>query len=344
MNATQQQKLKTTNLAQLLEREFPPRQILISPWLRAAESVLLWAPTGVGKTMLVDTLALAVAGGGEVAGWKADRPRKVLLVDGEMHVEDLRDRLALLADTVEGIDQDAAGENLIIFSRQDQAPTARFPDLAERERRHPDEMPGQEVIMKKVIETGAELVILDNFSTLAEVDDENDAAAMNPILGFLMKLKQANVACILVHHAGKTGTTYRGSSKLATTFEVIIGLKRPDGHLVTDGAAFELAWEKYRGKPTAATVDAEMRLKDDGGRVGWAKAPSASGEMMAVVAAVRSCTHQTQRAVAQALGMDAPKITRLKAKAIGAGMITRAEWNECLNGPKEDDDPSESDF
>jgi RecA-family ATPase len=329
--------LQTTTLGELLDRQFPPRAVLLSPWLRSAESALLWAPTGVGKTMLVNTLALAVAGGGKVAGWKAEMPRKVLLVDGEMHIEDLKERMEMLKDTVEGVDMEAARRNLIILSRQDQEADTRFPNLADEA--------GQDVIMTRVRETGAELVILDNFSTLAEVADENEAAAMNPILSFLMRLKQANVACILVHHAGKAGNDYRGSSKLATTFEVIIGLKRLDGHNVTDGAAFELAWTKYRGKPTAATRDAEMRLgPDDTGRTIWSTQATASSEMKAVVEAVQSCRHRTQAAIATALGLSPVEVSRYKAKAIASGAITPREWNEYLRVAKEETEEQNTDF
>ena len=74
--------------------------------------------------------------------------------------------------------------------------------------------------------TNATLIILDNFSTLAEVADENEASAMTPVLAFLLRLKQEGRARILVHHSGKSRETFRGSSKLATTFEVIIGLSR----------------------------------------------------------------------------------------------------------------------
>ena len=111
-------------------------------------------------------------------------------------------------------------------------------------------------------------VICDNFSTLAEVADENEAAAMSPVLKFLMRMKQAGRATILVHHSDKTGSNYRGSSKLATTFEIIIGLHRIEGRAAGDGAGFELKWGKYRGKPTAATKDIEVTLEDvpDGGR------------------------------------------------------------------------------
>ena len=334
---TQADDLQTMTLARLLDRKFPPREVLVSPWLRSGESVLLWAPTGVGKTMLVNTLALAVAGGGKVAGWKADKPRKVLLVDGEMHIEDLKDRMVLLGDAVEGIDMGAAQENLVILSRQDQGPDTRFPNLANPE--------GQDVIMETIRETGVELVILDNFSTLAEVADENEAAAMNPILAFLMRLKQAGVACILVHHSGKSGESYRGSSKLATTFEVIIGLRRLDGHQVDHGAAFELVWTKYRGKPNVATRDAEMQLLADAeGRSKWVTKATTSSVMLAVVDAVQSGRYRTQKALAEALKLSPVEVTRHKAKAISSGLISGKEWNEYFKAAGEAAEDDDVDF
>ena len=110
-------------------------------------------------------------------------------------------------------------------------------------------------MLAEALRVGAELVILDNYSTLAEVDDENDAAAMTPTLAFLLRVKQARIGCILVHHSGKTGATYRGSSKLATTFEVIVGLKALDDTVVGGGAAFCLIWTKYRREPCQAVRD-----------------------------------------------------------------------------------------
>ncbi len=328
--------LRMTTLASLLDREFPPREVLVSPWLRSGESVLLWAPTGVGKTMLVNTLALAVAGGGKVAGWGADKPRKVLLVDGEMHIEDLKDRMVLLGDAVEGIDMEAARGNLVILSRQDQGPDTKFPNLADEA--------GQEAIMERIRKMGVKLVILDNFSTLAEVADENEAAAMNPILAFLMRLKQAGVACILVHHSGKSGESYRGSSKLATTFEVIIGLKRLEGHEVDHGAAFEVEWTKYRGKPNAATRNAEMRLESGEGGVQWNVKPTSHSEMMLLVEAVQSGRYRTQAEMATALGLSGSMVTRLKQKAINQGHITSKEWGAGLAGAYSTGEDIDPDF
>src|SRR4051812_31207849 len=196
---------------ELLKLNLRQREYVIGPWLREGESAMLWAAVGLGKTMLALTIALAVAGGGSVCGWAFEKPRPVLVLDGEMHIQDLRDRLLMLAPTIDGLDWAAAGRNLEIVSRQHQHADIKFPDLAKPE--------GQEAIVRQVRETKAELLIADNFSTLADVADENEASAMTPVLNFLMRMKQAGVATILVHHANKPGDNYRGSSKLATTFE-----------------------------------------------------------------------------------------------------------------------------
>ncbi len=314
--------LKTITLAQLLAHPFPEREDLVAPWLRQGESAMLWAPSGIGKSMLALTLALAVAGGGTVLGWTAPKPRPVLYVDGEMHAQDLRDRLAMLAGTVAGCDMEAAARNLCVLSRQFQGGEVHFPDLMDPE--------DQNMVLKEATKAGAELVILDNFSTLCEVPDENEASAMNPVLGFLLRMKQCGRACILVHHSGKTGTDYRGSSKLATTFEVIIGLHRLDGRAAGDGAGFELRWGKYRGRPSAATRDMEVTLEGTEEGQKWNHKPAAGAELLALVDAVQSCRFPTQRAIASHLGWDPSQVTRLKSKAIGSGAIREAEWDACL--------------
>lgn len=318
-------RLRMVSLQKLKQRQFRLREDVIGPWLREGESAMLWAPSGLGKSMLALTIALAVAGGGKVCGWNFDKPRPVLFLDGEMHIQDLRDRLVMLAGTIEGLDQDAADRNLMLLSRQDQDAEVNFPDLAQRA--------GQDEVLTRALGMKAELLIADNFSTLAEVADENDAAAMSPVLTMLMRFKQAGIATILVHHSDKTSSNYRGSSKLATTFEVIIGLHRLDGRAAADGTGFELRWGKFRGKPTGATRDTEVTLiETPEGKTIWAVAPASSGEMLALLDAVRSGRFGSQDAIAAELGWGKAKVSKLKGRAVGKGEITRAEWDTCLEG------------
>lgn len=78
--------------------------------------------------------AHAIAGGGSILGRQASMPRRVLYVDGEMPIDDLKDRCALLLPTV-GSDRAAARENLTILARHNQQPEAAFPNIAEHEER-----------------------------------------------------------------------------------------------------------------------------------------------------------------------------------------------------------------
>ena len=315
--------LKVETLRQLLSKQLPQRAELITPWLKAGESALMYAPTGVGKSLLAMTVALAVSGGGQFLGWSAKAPRRVLLVDGEMHEADLIERCRELRDTVEGSDEDALLGNLSVLARQAQHPDAEFPDLATTA--------GQDALFQRIRDGRFELVVLDNFSTLATCEDENSAAAIQPLQRFFMRLKQAGVACLLVHHSNKSGSGYRGSTMLATTFEVIIALKRAEGWTPDQGAAFTLEWDKYRGKPDASVSPLKVHLDS----LGWNSGPTEVPELRRLVEAVRSMSYSTQAALADALGVSKGEVSKRKARAISAAMIGAKEWDACFEAARE---------
>jgi hypothetical protein len=54
---------------------------------------------------------------------------------------------------------------------------------------------------------------------------------------------------MLVHHANKGGDNFRGSSKLAATFETIVKLEKPESGADAgdiDDARFRVVWQKVR--------------------------------------------------------------------------------------------------
>ena len=320
--------LRAPSLSTLFETPFPPREHIIAPWLRAGESAMVWAPTGVGKTMFSLTLALGVAGGGSVFGWTFPRPQRVLIVEGEMNTADLVDRSKMLLQTVEGINAEEAARNITVMARQYQDPDAEFPDLATPE--------GRDEVFERARTGRYDLVILDNFSTLATVDDENAAAAMNPVLAFLMRMKQANIACLLVHHSGKSEASFRGSSKLATTFEVIIGLHRIPGQAARHGTAFNIVWDKYRGKRDDGVRGRRAALEEcSRGHLRWNHELSTEEECDDLVEAVKSLRYATQEELAKALGCSTGKLSKLKARAIHTlRLVTEADWDECLKAAR----------
>lgn len=312
---------------------FKERGHIIAPWLREGESAMVYAPAGVGKSMFSMSLALAVAGGGSFLGWEAPEKRRVLFVDGEMHMDDVVSRSIMLAETIDGLDLEAAGENLRIMARHYQDPGVSFPDLAEEGGRRTLLDISRKLFSGR---TPADLVILDNLSTLATIKDENDAAEFNDVIRFLMDMKQAGVACVLVHHSKKGGSDYRGSSKLATTFEVILGLKKTDTLKAAMGTAFAISWDKYRGRRDETIRGREVWLdREESGRHVWRHELSSDEEAEALLSALRSLKYRTQEELAEALSWSTGKLSTLKRKAIGSKLITVGEWNALLKEARE---------
>jgi hypothetical protein len=105
--------------------------------------------------------------------------------------------------------------------------------------------------------------------------DENAASSFDDIQSFLLKLKTEKVATILMHHTGKSDDTFRGSTKLAATFEVMLHLKRyagdkdniADRHAISYGQAqFELEWHKLRNQPAVGRVIAKLTTREQQGQ------------------------------------------------------------------------------
>lgn len=337
MGADDNKHLRARSLGDLLNVPLPPRDYILDPLMKQGESLMLWAATGVGKTMVALSIALAAAGGGQFLGWRAPRPFKVLYIDGEMALADLQERLRLLLDAVGGIDVAAASKSLQIIARSDQHAEAPFPDIATDE--------GQQTVYDAARAFKADLVILDNFSVLAGVSDENDAAAMQPVLAFLLRMKQAAIATLLVHHSGKSGEDYRGSSKIATTFEAIIGLKTNTGAASRNAAAFDLVFSKFRGKRNDTIVETTAWLEDGhNGTLTWLHKECEDAVLKRAVECVRSLRYPRQEEIAKALCVSTGKMSKLKTAAIALDLIAERDWNRCMEAARKMDNGSTAEF
>jgi AAA domain-containing protein len=57
----------------------PPREMLLDPILPERSLAMLYAPRGVGKTLLGLSIGLTVASGSPLLRWSAPKPRRVLI-------------------------------------------------------------------------------------------------------------------------------------------------------------------------------------------------------------------------------------------------------------------------
>lgn len=348
-----------TTARQLLAEPSVPRRYLLDPWLREQESVLLYAPTGAGKSLFALTAALAVAGSGSFLNWSSDQPPtprgwRVLYVDGEMHEDDVKARLrGLLAGA--RLDRSVALENLTIFSRQRQKEAEWFPSITDEE--------GVAFYRGLIDRTAADLVVFDNFSTLGEVEDENSASAFNTLTSTLLSLKSHGVSVVLVHHTGKDPKTFRGSSRLAATFEVILKLD-PDaaeswkpansGSATAPGgssrrsASFLTRFEKMRSGVQPAEVLASLQTIpqfEGEPELAWTYEVAASERLAKIRRGLEEGRWARRMDIAAELGVDPATVTRALQQGETLNLWSERWVRQQLGAAKQEQTDTEaSDF
>ncbi len=238
-----------------LAMTFPPRNLLLAPWLPEKGLAMIAAPRGLGKTYLALNIAFAVASGGSFLCWQATAARRVLYVDGEMPAVTLQDRLArILAHSKADLEPGA-----LAFLAADQCEFG-LPDLATYE--------GQAALRPRL--DPFDLVILDNLSTLCRSGRENEAESWDKVQSFALALRRANKSILFVHHSGKGGLQ-RGTSKKEDVLDSVLLLKRPEDYDASQGARFIVQFDKARGFTGADAESFEAALNPDTGL--WITSP-----------------------------------------------------------------------
>lgn len=231
-------------IADLLQRDFPPMDALLAPWLRKQHLAMVYARRGVGKTYFALWAAYAVASGGQFLNWQAEKPRKVLYIDGEMPGAAMKERLG---EIVKACPTEPPEGYFRIITPDVQ--TASLPDLGTSY--------GQAAIEPLLLD--AELIVLDNLSTLCRNGPENEGESWLPVASWALRLRKEGRAVLFVHHAGKGGQQ-RGSSRKEDLLDTVINLQQPPDYTPEQGACFMVRFEKSRGLHGEAVKDVEASL------------------------------------------------------------------------------------
>jgi hypothetical protein len=248
----------------LLQKAIPPRKFVLKPWLPEAAISMVFAPPGVGKSYLCLSAAGAIARGGQLfktSPWIAPEPKRVLYVDGEMHEADLQIRVKkLLSNIEENIPDDYL--HYINGSWQENF----IPDLSSIE--------GQKLLEERLFDQGAQVLFLDNLSTLCRAGRENETDSWKQMQTWLLQLRWRGIAVVLVHHAGKAKDEngkprQRGTSMREVVLESSIVLDHPKDYSEEMGCLFELSYVKARGFWGADAIPLEVRLVEKDGAFMW---------------------------------------------------------------------------
>lgn len=240
--------LVTVALNDFLLMDLPPREYLLEPWLPKAGICMVFAKRGVGKTFFALEIAMAVASGDTFLSFKAPKPARVLYIDGEMPANVMQERLCNIMKRMT--------PNIEIQQPRIITPDLQqgfMPDLSTEE--------GKEAI--RPYTEDADLIIIDNVSTLGGCSKENEAQSWYPFQQLALDLRRQGKSVLFIHHAGKNGTQ-RGTSKREDILDTSILLKHPSDYEPSSGACFELHYEKARGMLGASVNPARCWLTDEG--------------------------------------------------------------------------------
>jgi putative DNA primase/helicase len=299
--------------AEFLALELPSRRYILAPWLPERGLVMVYSPRGVGKTLFGMSCAYAVAVGGAFLGFTASSPRKVLCIDGEMPASVMQERLAAIIGAFDR--QPPTSEHFRILL-SDLAETG-LPDLATLE--------GQNWINARIGD--AEVIVLDNISTLVRSGKENEAEGWLPVQNWALSQRRAGRTVIFLHHAGKGGAQ-RGTSRREDVLDTVISLRRPSDYKSDQGARFELHYEKCRGLYGKEAQMFEARYEVCNGAAVWTRTESTEADLARVIAAYQD--GMSVRETGDALGIHRSRVERLRRKAAEAGKLTP--------GPNDDDE------
>ena len=193
---------------------------------------MIYAWRGVGKTHVALEIAYAVASGGNFLNWQAAKPAGVIYIDGEMPGNVLQSRFL----NIEKNSKKPIPEELFIYGIANQE-NGIMPDLATKE--------GQKIVDQWIRPT-TKLIIIDNLSCLVRSGArENEAESWSLISSWALQKRTQNLSIIFIHHSGKDGSQ-RGTSKKEDILDTVISLKQPHDYDPSQGARFELHFEKSR--------------------------------------------------------------------------------------------------
>ena len=261
--------LRVCGIGDFLSLELPPRVDLLAPWLPRQGLAMIHARRGAGKTFLALHVAWAVACGSEFLRWRAPAPAGVLYVDGEMPAVALQERLARMA--LAAASQPRAPLDFATPDLQ----KGGMPDLASFE--------GQSAIDACVRDDHA-LIVVDNLSSLCRAGKENEAESWLTVQTWALRHRAAGRSILFVHHSGKSGLQ-RGTSRREDVLDTVIQLRQPPSYEISDGARFEVAFEKARGIVGADVEPFEAALSDDAsGKPCWSMKSAGRTEQVIAMA------------------------------------------------------------
>lgn len=298
------------SFADLLALEIEPKSYHLSPAFPTASYGLISGERGLGKTHFVTAVSIAIATNGTFGPWECKEPAKVLIIDGELALSDLKERVR--ACRVPAAD---ATHNLFVLPNAYICEKLKLPslNLCNEETRVS--------LRDMILKSGAKVVFFDNVASLTPGIDENSKTEWDPINQWFIGMRFAGVSCWLIHHLGKSGEQ-RGTSGREDNIDVSIKLQKPSDYTTTDGARFILKFTKKRIESTLLPLldDIECHYKpNEQGVYEWTFQRQKKNIELEILNLLSF--GDTQKEIAEKLSISQSAVSKTKTKLIEKGLL-----------------------
>ena len=283
----------------------PPAVPLVGSWCYLGDFGFVYATRGEGKSLLSLWLIKRIIEGTpeDTQWWNCPGNMKVGLVDGEMPWHE-----ALKRVNERGL---AHSPNFFLLHHERVfQETGRVINLFLKEWR--DE------VTRWALAANLNALVLDNVSTLIQVDNERVSESWTDINNWLLSLRRQHISVFLLHHAGVSGRM-RGTTSREDTVAFVIKLEKQGG--ADDNSQnfteIRLVFEKAR---YFGAVDANpMLFRFQDGNVSIR--PYASQDKIVDLLSSPELGLNTASALAKELGVSAARISQMIAPLKKAGRV-----------------------
>lgn len=249
----QAEKLRRTSVATDFERgvlledevmgvKMPPTKFILEGLITEKSINLINGFREMGKSWLSMMIANEVTWGesGKVGPWKVGESVHTLLVDGEMPLSLIQERLVRMN---KGRRKIRYKDSLLFIYPESYAYRIGL------KRANLLDAKWRESISDTIHEHKIGLMILDNLSSLAPGIDENSKLEFDAINRWMLELRFYGCTIILTHHVGKSGEQ-RGTTAHEDHLDTSLVLNRPANYKRTDGCKFVARVTKDRSMVT----------------------------------------------------------------------------------------------
>jgi hypothetical protein len=293
--------------------DIPQRPSLMGDWFKDGDYGVIFGRRGLGKSWLALGLARALAEGRPFGPWECPKACRVLYVDGEMSLDDYRERGRALSErSSEGNFKTLSHQE--VFNRAQKA--LCLSDIGQ-----------QDELTRLCEQQGIDVLFLDNGACLFSGVAENDADDFrDKIEGWLLNLRRRGVAVVLVLHAGRNNAI-RGTSKREDAAFWILRLDEANEGERDNGARFITRFVKNRNAPQDPPP-LDWSFAPDGGKTRITYREADSMELMRqwISDGLNTCGE-----LAEEMGISKGTVSKMAKKAERAGWLTITGRKYALN-------------